>query len=179
MSFNLESTIQDFLSPNESSRRKADVTITNYFNSMQINDLSNFYAILKTSQNNNVKIYVSIFIKNFIEQKINIENRSQFIEYLNKYKYDILNIIINSSLENKTINLLILSLCKGLSFFQIDIQDYYKTIYELSSYILQFYVNQKNAENRDINSIIKSLFICSKFIKYIDKDIKNLKLENI
>ena len=179
MSFNLESTIQDFLSPNESSRRKADAAITNYFNSMQINDLSNFYSILKTSQNNNVKIYVSIFIKNFIEQKINVENRSQFIEYLNKYKYDILNIIINSSLENKTINLLILSLCKGLSFFQIDIQGYYKTIYELSSYILQFYVNQKSAENRDINSIIKSLFICSKFIKYIDKDIKNLKLENI
>ncbi len=179
MSFNLENTILDILSANESIRKNADITITNYFNSMQINDLSNFYIILKTSQNINVKIYISIYIKNFIEQKINVDNREQFIEYLNTYKYNILDIILNSNLENKTINLLILSLCKGLSFFQVDIHNYNKIIYELSSYILQFYINQKNTEKKDGKLITKALFICSKFIKYIDKEIKNLKLENV
>ena len=179
MSMNLETTILEFLSPDQAARRNADETITNYFNSMGINDLSNLYSILKSSTNNNVKIYISIFIKNFIDQKINSENMDQFIGYLNSYKYDILNIILNSNLENKTINLLILSLCKGLSFFQININNYYKIIYELSTYILQFYINQKKIENKDVNSISKSLFICSKFMKYIDKDIKNIKLENI
>lgn len=176
---NLETTILEFLSPDPATRKKADETITNYFNSMGINDLSNLYSLLKSSTNNNVKIYISIFIKNFIEQKINSENREQFIGYLNSYKYDILNIILNSNLENKTINLLILSLCKGLSFFQINKNDYYKIIYELSSYILQFYINQKKSENKDVKIISKSLFICSKFMKYIDKDIKDIKLENI
>ena len=176
---NLETTILEFLSPDQATRKNADEIITNYFNSMGINDLSNLYSILKSSTNNNVKIYISIFIKNFIDQKINSENMEQFIGYLNSYKYDILNIILNTNLENKTINLLILSLCKGLSFFQININNYYKIIYELSSYILQFYINQKKAENKDVNSISKSLFICSKFMKYIDKDLKNTKLENI
>jgi len=176
---NLEATILEFLSPDQPTRRKADETITNYFNSMGINDLSNLYSILKSSTNNNVKIYVSIFIKNFIDQKINSENMEQFIAYLSSYKYDILNIILNSNLENKTINLLILSLCKGLSFFQINTNNYYKIIYELSTYILQFYINQKKTENKDVNNISKSLFICSKFMKYIDKDMKNIKLENI
>ena len=179
MSLNLENIILEFLSPNDSIRKQADKTITNYFNTMQISDLSNFYSILKTSTNNNVKIYISIFIKNFIEQKINSSNRDEFIEYLNKYKFDILNIILNSNLENKTINLLILSLCKGLTFFQIDIKIYYQTIYELSSYILQFYINQRNSQNKDANLISKSLFICSKFIKYIDKDVEKIKYENI
>ena len=176
---NLETNILEFLSSDQATRKNAEETITNYFNSMGINDLSNLYSILKSSTNNNVKIYISIFIKNFIDQKINSENMEQFIGYLNSYKYDILNIILNSNLENKTINLLILSLCKGLSFFQININNYYKIIYELSSYILQFYINQKKAENKDVNSISKSLFICSKFMKYIDKDMKNIKLENI
>ena len=179
MSQNLENTILDSLSPNTQTRKKAEETITNYFNSMQINDLSIFYSILKTSTDNNVKIFVSIFIKNFIEQKINAENREKFIEYLNQYKYDILNIILNSNLENKTNNLLILSFCKGFSFFQIDMNNYFKIIYELSSYILKFYINQRNTEPKDVNIITKTLFICSKFIKYIDKDINNIKYENI
>ena len=179
MSLNLENIILEFLSPNDSIRKQADKTITNYFNTMQISDLSNFYSILKASTNNNVKIYISIFIKNFIEQKINSSNRDEFIEYLNKYKFDILNIILNSNLENKTINLLILSLCKGLTFFQIDIKIYYQAIYELSSYILQFYINQRNSQNKDAYLISKSLFICSKFIKYIDKDIEKIKYDNI
>ena len=179
MSQNLENTILDSLSPNTQTRKKAEETITNYFNSMQINDLSIFYSILKTSTDNNVKIFVSIFIKNFIEQKINAENREKFIEYLNQYKYDILNIILNSNLENKTNNLLILSFCKGFCFFQIDMNNYFKIIYELSSYILKFYINQRNTEPKDVNIITKTLFICSKFIKYIDKDINNIKYENI
>ena len=178
MSLNLEDIILDFLSNNELIRKKADVKLTNYFNFMQINELSNFYSILKTSSNNNVKMYISIFIKNFIEQKINAENRDKFIEYINKFKYDILNIFLSSNLENKTINLLVLSLCKGLSFLQIDMKNYTQTVYELSSFILQFYINQRNSPNKDVNLILKSLFICSKFNKYIDKEINKLKYRN-
>ena len=175
MSLNIESLILDILSPNELSRKNADALMTSFFNSMSISSLSNFYSILRTSQDNNVKIYISIYIKNYIEQKITSENRDEFIQYLTTYKYDILNIILNSNLENKTINLLILSLCKGLSFFQIDMKNYNKTVYELCSYIFQFYVEQKNNSN---SNIAKILFICSKFIKYIDKDIKKFQFEN-
>ena len=177
MSLNIESIILNFLSPNELARKNAESIITSYFNSMNIPELSNFYSILKTSQSNEVKIYISIFIKNYFEQKITAENRDELINYLNTYKYDILNIIINSNLEKKTINLLIISLCKGLSFFQIDIKNYYKVVYELSSYIFQFYVLQKN--NNGNNNISKALFICYKFMKYIDKDIKDIKYENL
>ena len=102
---------------------------------MNISDLSNFYSLLKTSQNNNVQIYASIYIKNYIEQKITSENRDEFIQYINTFKYDILNIILNGHLDKKTINLLLISLCKGLSFFQIDMKNYYKVVYELGSYI--------------------------------------------
>ena len=176
MSLNIESLILDILSPNELSRKNADSLITSYFNSMNISSLSNFYSILRTSQDNNVKIYISIYIKNFIDQKITSENRDEFIQYINTYKYDILNIILNANLENKTINLLIISLCKGLSFLQIDMKNYNKTVYELCSYIFQFYVEQKKNNN---GNIAKILFICSKFIKYIDKDIKKIQYENI
>ena len=176
---NIEKTILELLSHNEPIRKRADETISNYFNSMQINDLSNFYSILEISSNNNVKMYISIFIKNFIEQKINSENREEFIKYIGKYKYDILKIILNSALENKTINLLILSLCKGLTFLQIDMKIYNQTVLELSSYILQFYINQRNAQNKNVTFLSKSLFICSKFIKYIDKEINNIKYANI
>ena len=58
MSSNLESIILDFLSQNEVARKKADSLMTSFFNSMNISDLSNFYSILKTSQDNNVKIYI-------------------------------------------------------------------------------------------------------------------------
>ena len=143
MSLNIESIILNFLSPNELTRKNAESIITSYFNAMNIPELSNFYSILKTSQSNEVKIYISIYIKNYLEQKITAENRDELINYLNTYKYDILNIIINSNLEKKTINLLIISLCKGLCFFQIDIKNYYKVVYEISSYIFQFYVLQK------------------------------------
>ena len=180
MSFNIESIIEDFLSPNESLRKKADSLITSYFNSMNISDLSNFYSILKTSQSDIVKLYISIYIKNYIEQKITSENRDEFIQYLNTFKYDILNIILNTNLEKKTINLLIISLCKGLSFFQIDIKIYNKVIYELCSYIFQFYTEQKNnnGENNN-NDISRTLFICYKFMKNIDKDMKNFQDENL
>ena len=173
---NIESVIHDFLSPNESIRKNAESIMISFFNSMNISELSNFYSILKTSQNDNVKVYISIFIKNYIDQKITAENRDEFIQYLNTYKYNILDIILNSNLENKTINLLIISLCKGLSFFQIDMKNYNKVIYELCSYIFQFYVQQKN---NSINcNISKGLFICTKFIKYIDKEYKNIEYEN-
>ena len=180
MSFNIESIIEDFLSQNESLRKKADSLITSYFNSMNISDLSNFYSILKTSQSDIVKLYISIYIKNYIEQKITSENRDEFIQYLNNFKYDILNIILNTNLEKKTINLLIISLCKGLSFFQIDIKIYNKVIYELCSYIFQFYTEQKNnnGENNN-NDISRTLFICYKFMKNIDKDMKNFQDENL
>ena len=163
MSLNIESLILDILSPNELSRKNADSLITSYFNSMNISSLSNFYSILRTSQDNNVKIYISIYIKNFIDQKITSENRDEFINYINTYKYDILNIILNANLENKTINLLIISLCKGLSFLQIDMKNYNKTVYELCSYIFQFYVEQKKNNN---GNIAKILFICSKKSNY-------------
>ena len=176
MSLNVESLILDILSPNELSRKNADSLMNSYFNSMNISSLSNFYSILRTSQDNNVKIYISIYIKNFIEQKITSENRDEFLQYLNTYKYDILNIILNANLENKTINLLIISLCKGLSFLQIDMKNYNKTVYELCSYIFQNYVEQKNNKN---GNLAKILFICCKFIKYIDKDIKKFQYENI
>ena len=178
MSLNIETIILDFLSPNESIRKNADSLITSYFNSMNISDLSNFYSLLKTSQNNNVQIYASIYIKNYIEQKITSENRDEFIQYINTFKYDILNIILNGNLEKKTINLLLISLCKGLSFFQIDMKNYYKVVYELGSYIFQFYSEQKNNNNGNVD-ITKTLFSCYKFIKYIDKDMKNIQYENL
>ena len=178
MSINIETIILDFLSPNESIRKNADSLITSYFNSMNISDLSNFYSLLKTSQNNNVQIYASIYIKNYIEQKITSENRDEFIQYINTFKYDILNIILNGNLEKKTINLLLISLCKGLSFFQIDMKNYYKVVYELGTYIFQFYSEQKNNKNGNID-ITKTLFACYKFIKYIDKDMKNIQYENL
>ena len=178
MSFNIETIILAFLSPNESIRKNADSLITSYFNSMSVSDLSNFYSLLKTSQNNNVQIYASIYIKNYIEQKITSENRDEFIQYINTFKYDILNIILNGNLEKKTINLLLISLCKGLSFFQIDMKNYYKVVYELGSYIFQFYSEQKNNNNGNVD-ITKTLFSCYKFIKYIDKDMKNIQYENL
>ena len=178
MSLNIETIILDFLSPIESIRKNADSLITSYFNSMSVSDLSNFYSLLKTSQNNNVQIYASIYIKNYIEQKITSENRDEFIQYINTFKYDILNIILNGNLEKKTINLLLLSLCKGLSFFQIDMKNYYKVVYELGTYIFQFYSEQKNNKNGNID-ITKTLFVCYKFIKYIDKDMKNIQYENL
>ena len=178
MSLNIETIILDFLSPNESIRKNADSLITSYFNSMSVSDLSNFYSLLKTSQNNNVQIYASIYIKNYIEQKITSENRDEFIQYINTFKYDILNIILNGNLEKKTINLLLISLCKGLSFFQIDMKNYYKVVYELGSYIFQFYSEQKNNNNGNVD-ITKTLFSCYKFIKYIDKDMKNIQYENL
>ena len=178
MSLNIETIILDFLSPNESIRKNADSLITSYFNSMSVSDLSNFYSLLKTSQNNNVQIYASIYIKNYIEQKITSENRDEFIQYINTFKYDILNIILNGNLEKKTINLLLISLCKGLSFFQIDMKNYYKVVYELGTYIFQFYSEQKNNKNGNID-ITKTLFACYKFIKYIDKDMKNIQYENL
>ena len=178
MSLNIETIILDFLSSNESIRKNADSLITSYFNSMSVSDLSNFYSLLKTSQNNNVQIYAAIYIKNYIEQKITSENRDEFIQYINTFKYDILNIILNGNLEKKTINLLLLSLCKGLSFFQIDMKNYYKVIYELGTYIFQFYSEQKNNKNGNID-ITKTLFACYKFIKYIDKDMKNIQYENL
>ena len=79
---NLESAILEFLSKDQAIRKKAEEAITSYFNSMGINDLSNIYSLLKFSINNNVKLYASIFIKNFIEQRINSENMEQFIGYL-------------------------------------------------------------------------------------------------
>ena len=178
MSINIETIILDFLSPNESIRKNADSLITSYFNTMNISDLSNFYSLLKTSQNNNVQIYASIYIKNYIEQKITSENRDEFIQYINTFKYDILNIILNGHLEKKTINLLLISICKGLSFFQIDMKNYYKVVYELGSYIFQFYSEQKNNNNGNIG-LTKTLFTCYKFIKYIDKDMKNIQYENL
>ena len=144
---------------------------------MNIQDLSTFYSILKTSQNNNVKIYVSIYIKNYIEQKISSNNIELFINYFDTYKYDILNIILNTELEKKTINLLLISFCKGLSFFQTDMKHYNKVIYELCSYIFQFYTEQKNNSNSNIN-LSKTLFICYKFMKYIDKDIQKIQNDN-
>jgi len=86
---NLESAILEFLSKDQTIRNKAEEAITSYFNSMEINDLSNAYSLLKFSINNNVKLYASIFINNFIEQRIDSENMEQFIGYLNSYKYDI------------------------------------------------------------------------------------------
>ena len=180
MSLNIESIILDFLSPIEPIRKKSESLLTSYFNSMLITELSKFYSILRTSQNDNVKLYTSIFIKNFIEQKITSENRNELIEYINTYKYDIFNIILNSNLEKKTINLLILSLCEGLSYFQIDMINYNKTVYELCSYIFQFYNQQKNNNFLNDNiSISKTLFVCSKFIKYIDKDMNKIMYENV
>ena len=73
---------------------------------------------------------------------------------------------------------MILSLCKGLSFFKFNINNYYNIIYELLSYILKIYINQKNNENKDFKCIYKSLYIYNKFMKYIDKEIKSINLKD-
>ena len=44
--------------------------------------------------------------------------------------------------------------------------------------LFKYYKQQKKSNNENIN-ITRTLFICSKFIKYIDKDIKNIHYENI
>ena len=58
--------------------------------------------------------------------------------------------------------------------------NYNKTVYELCSYIFQFYNQQKNNNFLNDNiSISKTLFVCSKFIKYIDKDMNKIMYENV
>lgn len=175
MSLSLEQTIKNFLSPNEQSRKYFENLLNTYFNSMQISDLSTLYSGLKLSTDNNIRIYLSILIKNFIEQKITSENKDTLISYISDQKFNILDIIFIPDLEQKTVNLLLLSFCKALSFFEVDISNYYNIIYELFTAILQVYSNQKNSQN--ISNIFRALYICYKFIKYIEKNIIEKKLE--
>ena len=174
--FDLSATIQNLLSPNNSIRTSAQNQINSFYEKMSIQDLNSLFDILPQIQDQNNKMYICILIKNYIEQKITQNNKNDFIQFLTKKINFISSILLEKENNLKIINMILLSLCKGLSYF--DQNDFFfNIITDIFSYFLKFYEMKKNSQ--DIKSTIQCLHISYKFLKFIQKLNVNKNIDNL
>jgi len=177
MNSNLEQLIKDSLSPKNEIRKSAEDQLNSFLDNMTISNLDNLFKQLIISQNENIKMYIIILIKKFIEEKINENNKKLFMDYFSKNKNNILNLLISNNQSIKIINMLIISLCSGLSYFKEQEDLYTNNIYDIFSYFSQYYISKK--QTQDIKGTILCLFICKKFIKFMKKVTVTQKLETL
>ena len=179
MSSNLDNLIKNILSPNNDIRKSAEQQLNAFYENMTILDLDNLFKQVIISQEENIKMYICILIKKFIESKINQSNKQLFFDYFSKNKNNIINLILSNNLSIKLSNMLFLSFCNGLSYFlnEESISLYIDNINEIFSNFSQYYLVKK--QNQDIKAIIQCLFICKKFLKFIKTVAVNEKLEEL
>ena len=177
MSLNLENLIKNILSPINEIRKSSEQELNNYFENMTISDLDFLFNQLIILKDENIKIYISILIKKFIEEKISKNNEELFINYFSKNKMNIINLLLSNNISNKIINMLIISLCKSLSYFKNYENLFIDNIYEIFSFFSQYYLSKKQSQN--IKEIIQILYICKKFIKFMKTATVNQKVENL
>ena len=179
MSSNLDNLIKNILSPNNDIRKSAEQQLNAFYENMTIIDLDNLFKQVIISQEENIKMYICILIKKFIESKINQSNKQLFLDYFSKNKNNIINLILSNNLSIKLSNILFLSFCSGLSYFlnEESISLYIDNINEIFSNFSQYYLVKK--QNQDIKAIIQCLFICKKFLKFIKTIAVNEKLEEL
>ena len=179
MSSNLENLIKNILSPNNELRKSAEQQLNTFYENMTILDLDNLFKQIVISQEENTKMYICILIKKFIEEKINQNNKQLFLDYFSKNKNNIINIVLSNNFSIKLTNMLILSICNGLSYFKNDenINLYIDNIYEIFSTFYQYYLLKK--QTQDIKAINQCLQICKKFLKFMKNVVVNQKLETL
>ena len=182
---NLENLIKNILSPINEIRKASEQQLNCFYENMSISDLDNLLKQLNIniSQDDNVKMYICILIKKYIEEKIiaNQKDKEIFIEYFIKNKNNIINLILSNNLSIKLINMLIISLCDSLSLLQNkdnnDENIYLDNIYEIFTIFSKYYINKK--QTQDIKATMQCLYICKKFLKFMKSVTVNQKLEKI
>ena len=70
MSAHLENIIKNILSPINEIRKSAEQELNNFYENMNISDLDNLFNQIIIVKDENIKLYISILIKKFIEEKI-------------------------------------------------------------------------------------------------------------
>ena len=67
MSSNLDNLIKNILSPNNDIRKSAEQQLNAFYENMTIIDLDDLFKQVIISQEENIKMYICILIKKFIE----------------------------------------------------------------------------------------------------------------
>ena len=70
MNSNLEQLIKDILSPKNEIRKSAEQQLNSFLNNMNVTNLDDLFKQLIISQNEDIKMYIIILIKKFIEKKL-------------------------------------------------------------------------------------------------------------
>ena len=176
---NFENLIKNILSPINDIRRSSEQQLNIFYENMSVSDLDNLLKQLNITQDDNIKMYICILIKKYIEEKIsnNIKDKEIFIAYFIKSKNDIISLILSNNLSIKLINMLLISLISSLSLLKNNENVYIDNIYEIFTYFSKYYINKK--QTQDIKATMQCLYICKKFLKFMKSLTVNQKLEKI
>ena len=177
MSFGLEILIKDILSPINDIRKSAEIKFNQFYENMTIKDIDNLLNEFIKSKNENVKLFICITIKKFINEKINENNNEAFIQYFSENKINYINILLYNEVSSKLIKNFLTCLFDALELFKLKENLYIDNICDIFLYFSQYYSSKKNAN--DIKEVMKCLFIFEKFIKFIQKVTVNQKLDNL
>ena len=178
MSSNLESLINELLSPINNIRKSAENKFETLFKSMNLEDLDGLLNQLIQVKKAHIKSYICVIIKKFIEEKVNISNIQSFFNYLLKNKIKFIDILLSNESSILIIKNIIICL---FSFGYIKSEEsyynkYLNILYEFFSYLVQCYLNKK--EKNDLNEIIRCLIVCEKFIKKMESEKINQTLDD-
>ncbi len=110
MSTNLEVLINDLLSPINEVRKSAESKFDAIFQKMTINDLDGLLNQLVQTKKENIKIYICVIIKKFIDEKLNISNVDSFFEYFLNNKKKFINILLIPESSKQLIKTLLVCL---------------------------------------------------------------------
>ena len=176
MSSDLVILIKDLLSPNNNIRKSAETKLNNIFENMTLQDLNGLLNQLIQVKEENIKLYILMIIKKFINEKIDENNYEIFIQFLSNNKINFINLLLSKETSVKLIkNLLDCLFCKIKILKSKD--SYINYTYDTFTYLIQYYLNKKQAN--EINEIIRCLLVCGKYLKYIKEVTVNKKLEDL
>ena len=176
MSSELDILIKDILSPINSIRKTAEQKFNFFYENMTIKDFDSLLNELTKSSEDNIKIFICVIIKKFISEKISQNNQEIFIEYFSTNKIKFINILLTANTSTKLIKNLLDCLLDSLYILKSNENIYIDNIYDIFSIFAQYYINKKQAN--EITNIFQCLFICKKFIKFMQKVTVNKKLED-
>ena len=179
MSLNFEKLIKNILSPINEIRKASEKEMNTFYENMTISDLDNLLKELILYTDENIRLYICLLIKKFIEEKITQNNQELFTDYFIKNKNNIMNLILSNNLSIKIINIMITILGAGLRDLKNNNNEniYIDNIYDIFSYFSQYYLAKK--QTQDIKATLLCLYICKKIIKFMKNETVNKKLETL
>ena len=181
MENNFQSLLQGYLSPDYSIRSTAENQLNALLQKGNPYDLDMIYDALEKATDSQVKLFISLLIKKVFESCLASPNKAQYLEYINLRKGKIVNIVLNINCDLKTLNILIISLCKMIEL-QINSQNA-MTINEnifvsIFLYILEFYNFNKSQPNNYAKTF-QALFILFKTMKNLSSITDNIDYDQL